>query len=154
MSQEPELAFRRALRRTEEQWTYGKGSRTFVEVTDLGGATSAARCLGVSKSIVSRSLAGLEEDLDIQLLSRTARGAALPGAGATCRDHAARACGQRAPFWTPFDNRKRQPSPYRSPEIARSAPQAAKAGLATHLLAAYGSAGSEIRSFSVDASGA
>lgn len=112
MSQEPELAFRRALRRTEEQWTYGKGSRTFVEVTDLGGATSAARCLGVSKSIVSRSLAGLEEDLDIQLLSRTARGAALPGAGATCRDHAARVCARRT--FLDADRQPKAPAKYSS----------------------------------------
>jgi DNA-binding transcriptional LysR family regulator len=68
--------------------------RTFVEVADAGGVTSAARRLGVSKSIVSRRLARLEADLGIQLLARTTRGAALTEAGAIFRDHAARVCAE------------------------------------------------------------
>ena len=68
--------------------------RTFVEVADAGGVTPASRRLGVSKSIVSRRLAKLEEDLGVQLLSRTTRGAALTEAGATFRDHAARICAE------------------------------------------------------------
>ena len=51
--------------------------RTFVEVADAGGVSPAARRLGVSKSIVSRRLARLEEALGAQLLARTTRGAAL-----------------------------------------------------------------------------
>ena len=65
--------------------------RTFVAVADAGGISAAARRLGVSKSIVSRRLFRLEAELGIQLLSRTTRGAALTEAGATFRDHAARA---------------------------------------------------------------
>lgn len=68
--------------------------RTFVEVADAGGVTAGARRLGVSKSIVSRRLARLEEDLGIQLLARTTRGAALTEAGATFRDHAAKVCAE------------------------------------------------------------
>ncbi|WP_420139102.1 LysR family transcriptional regulator [Sphingomonas sp.] len=68
--------------------------RTFVEVADAGGVTPAARRLGVSKSIVSRRLARLEQDLGVQLLARTTRGAALTEAGATFRDHAARVCSE------------------------------------------------------------
>ncbi|WP_225412435.1 LysR family transcriptional regulator [Stigmatella hybrida] len=68
--------------------------RTFVEVADAGGVSSAARRLGVSKSIVSRQLARLEAELGVQLLSRTTRGAALTEAGVTFRDHAARACAE------------------------------------------------------------
>jgi DNA-binding transcriptional LysR family regulator len=64
--------------------------RTFVEVADVGGLTPAARRLGLSKSIVSRRLVRLEEELGVQLLSRTTRGAALTEAGATFREHAAR----------------------------------------------------------------
>lgn len=64
--------------------------QTFVEVADAGGVTPAARRLGISKSIVSRRLARLEQDLGIQLLARTTRGAALTEAGATFRDYAAR----------------------------------------------------------------
>ena len=68
--------------------------RTFVEVADAGGVSSAARRLGVSKSIVSRQLARLEAELGVQLLARTTRGAALTEAGIVFRDHAARACSE------------------------------------------------------------
>ncbi|PZQ20950.1 MAG: LysR family transcriptional regulator, partial [Stenotrophomonas acidaminiphila] len=59
-----------------------------------GGVSPAARRLGVSKSIVSRRLARLEEALGAQLLARTTRGAALTEAGAIFREHAARACSE------------------------------------------------------------
>lgn len=68
--------------------------QTFVEVADAGGVSPAARRLGVSKSIVSRRLVRLEEELGIQLLARTTRGAALTEAGATFRNHAARVCAE------------------------------------------------------------
>jgi DNA-binding transcriptional LysR family regulator len=64
--------------------------RTFVDVADAGGVSSAARRLGVSKSIVSRRLFRLEAELGVQLLARTTRGAALTEAGVTFREHAAR----------------------------------------------------------------
>lgn len=63
---------------------------TFVEVADAGGVTAAARRLGLPKSIVSRRLMRLEQDLGTQLLARTTRGAALTEAGASFREHAAR----------------------------------------------------------------
>lgn len=68
--------------------------QTFVEVADAGGISPAAFRLGVSKSIVSRRLARLEDELRMQLLSRTTRGAALTEAGLTFRDYAARACAE------------------------------------------------------------
>jgi DNA-binding transcriptional LysR family regulator len=68
--------------------------QTFVEVADAGGVSSAARRLGVSKSIVSRRLFRLETELGIQLLARTTRGAALTEAGVTFREHAARVCAE------------------------------------------------------------
>ena len=64
--------------------------RTFVEVADAGGVTPASRRLGISKSMVSRRLVRLEAELNVQLLARTTRGAALTEAGATFRDYAAR----------------------------------------------------------------
>src|SRR6201981_3211451 len=64
--------------------------RTFVDVADAGGVSSAARRLGVSKSIVSRRLFRLEAELGVQLLARTTRGAALTEAGVTFRENAAR----------------------------------------------------------------
>jgi DNA-binding transcriptional LysR family regulator len=39
--------------------------RTFVDVADAGGVSSAARRLGVSKSIVSRRLFRLEAELSV-----------------------------------------------------------------------------------------
>lgn len=68
--------------------------QTFVEVADAGGVSPAARRLGVSKSIVSRRLVRLEDELGIQLLARTTRGAALTEAGAAFRVHAARVCAE------------------------------------------------------------
>ncbi|RYF69610.1 MAG: LysR family transcriptional regulator, partial [Comamonadaceae bacterium] len=66
--------------------------RTFVEVAHAGGVSAAAVRLGVSKSIVSRRLVRLEEDLGVQLLTRSTRGAALTEAGTTFQDYAARIC--------------------------------------------------------------
>src|SRR6201995_5852105 len=68
--------------------------RTFVDVADAGGVSSAARRLGVSKSIVSRRLFRLEAELGVQLLARTTRGAAVTEAGVTFREHAARVCAE------------------------------------------------------------
>jgi DNA-binding transcriptional LysR family regulator len=68
--------------------------RTFVEVAHSGGVSSAARRLGLSKSIVSRQLARLEAELGVQLLARTTRGAALTEAGIMFRDHATRVCSE------------------------------------------------------------
>lgn len=66
--------------------------RTFVEVADSGGISSAARRLRVSKSMVSRRLARLEAELGVQLLDRTARGGSLTEAGVTFREYAAKTC--------------------------------------------------------------
>ncbi len=64
--------------------------QAFVEVANSGGLSSAAKRLGVSKSIVSRRIARLEKSLHTRLLSRTTRGAAWTEAGATFREHATR----------------------------------------------------------------
>lgn len=68
--------------------------RTFVEVAQAGGVSAAAARLGISKSMVSRRLTGLEKDLGVQLLTRSTRGAALTEAGATFRDYASRICAE------------------------------------------------------------
>lgn len=73
--------------------------RTFVELADAGGGVSqAARRLGVAKSIVSRRLGRLEEELGVQLLVRNTRGAALSEAGLSFREHAARMCAELDSF--------------------------------------------------------
>lgn len=64
---------------------------TFVHVADAGGVSAAARRLNIAKSIVSRRLSRLEDELGVQLLLRTTRGAALTEEGMTFREHAARA---------------------------------------------------------------
>lgn len=63
--------------------------QTFVEVANAGGVTAAARRLGLGKSIISRRVQRLEDELGVQLLVRTTRGAALTEAGLLFRDHAA-----------------------------------------------------------------
>jgi DNA-binding transcriptional LysR family regulator len=68
--------------------------QTFVEVANSGGVSSAARRLGVAKSVVSRRLLRLEAELGVQLLARTTRGAALTEAGLTFRDRAVRICAE------------------------------------------------------------
>lgn len=68
--------------------------RTFVEVADAGGISTAAARLGVAKSIVSRRLIRLESALGMRLLARNTRGASLTEAGATFRDYAARVCAE------------------------------------------------------------
>jgi DNA-binding transcriptional LysR family regulator len=68
--------------------------RTFVEVADSGGISTAAARLGIAKSIVSRRLIRLESALGIRLLARNTRGASLTEAGVTFRDYAARVCAE------------------------------------------------------------
>lgn len=65
--------------------------QTFVEIAKAGGISHAARRLAVSKSIVSRRLARLEDELGTQLIARTTRGAALTDAGSILLEHAATA---------------------------------------------------------------
>ena len=67
---------------------------TFVVVADAGGVSAAATRLGISKSMVSRRLLRLEQELDVQLVARTTRGATLTEAGATFRDYAAKVCAE------------------------------------------------------------
>ncbi|MFD1702565.1 LysR family transcriptional regulator [Methylopila henanensis] len=66
--------------------------RVFVEIADAGGVNSAARRLGLAKSIVSRRLLRLEDELGAQLVARTTRGVVLTEAGAHFRDEAAKVC--------------------------------------------------------------
>ncbi|MBY6261111.1 LysR family transcriptional regulator [Azospirillum sp. 412522] len=68
--------------------------RTFVEVADAGGINAAARRLGLAKSIVSRRLLRLEQELGAELLARSTRGAILTEAGISFRDQAAEICGR------------------------------------------------------------
>lgn len=64
--------------------------RAFIQVADAGGVSAGARRLGQPKSLVSRRLVRLENELGVQLLTRSARGTLLTEAGATFREHAAR----------------------------------------------------------------
>lgn len=64
--------------------------RAFVEVMDNGGFSRAARRLGISKSIVSRRIARLEDDLGTPLLHRTTRGITPTEAGIAFKVHGER----------------------------------------------------------------
>jgi DNA-binding transcriptional LysR family regulator len=63
---------------------------TFVEIAEAGSVSAAARRLALPKSVVSRRLVRLEQDLSAQLIARTTRGMALTEAGASFREHAIR----------------------------------------------------------------
>jgi DNA-binding transcriptional LysR family regulator len=55
--------------------------RAFVEVVESGGVNRAALRLGLSKSIISRRIAALEQDFGVQLIARSTRGAVPTEAG-------------------------------------------------------------------------
>ena len=55
--------------------------RSFIAVVEAGGFGRAAETLGLAKSIVSRRVSRLEEELGTRLLSRTTRGVAATEAG-------------------------------------------------------------------------
>ena len=55
--------------------------RCLVAIVDAGTLTDAAAQLGVSQAAVSRTLAGLETELGVRLLRRTARAVGLTAAG-------------------------------------------------------------------------
>jgi DNA-binding transcriptional LysR family regulator len=55
--------------------------KNFIEVVESGGFNRAARRLGISKSIVSRRIGRLEQELGVRLLSRSTRGISPTEAG-------------------------------------------------------------------------
>ncbi len=68
--------------------------QVFVAVSQVRTLTGAAGRLGLSKSIVSRRLARLENDLETRLVTRTARGVLHTEAGEIFWDHAVRLCAE------------------------------------------------------------
>jgi DNA-binding transcriptional LysR family regulator len=67
------------------------GIRVFLAVVDTGSFTAAAERLGLSRAMVSKHMAALEQRLGIRLLNRTTRRLSLTAAGAAYRDRAAQA---------------------------------------------------------------
>ena len=65
----------------------------FVAVAENRGFAAAARCLGVSKSAVSKRIALLEERLGVRLFHRSTRKVSLTEAGEHYLAHAVRALG-------------------------------------------------------------
>ena len=57
-------------------------ARIFLEVADRASFAAAARALGLSRSVVTRQIADLENHLGVQLLVRTTRRVALTAPGA------------------------------------------------------------------------
>jgi len=62
----------------------------FARVAEAKGFSEAARRLGVSKSAVSKQVAGLERALKARLLNRTTRRLSLTEVGAAFYEHCAR----------------------------------------------------------------
>ncbi len=61
---------------------------TFVRIVEAGGIGSAARQLGLTRSVISRRLSKLEESLETQLIQRTTRAWTLTEAGERYYDEA------------------------------------------------------------------
>ena len=66
------------------------GFAVFARVVELGGFTAAAEALGLSKSMVSRQVSALEDQLGVRLLNRTTRRVAVTEAGALVFERANR----------------------------------------------------------------
>lgn len=66
------------------------GFAVFAKVAELGGFTAAADALGLSKSVVSRQVSALEDQLGVRLLNRTTRRISLTEAGAVVFERASR----------------------------------------------------------------
>ncbi|PKP77649.1 MAG: LysR family transcriptional regulator [Alphaproteobacteria bacterium HGW-Alphaproteobacteria-3] len=66
------------------------GFAVFAKVAELGSFTAAGEALGLSKSMVSRQVSALEEQLGARLLNRTTRRIALTEAGAVVFERAQR----------------------------------------------------------------
>lgn len=62
----------------------------FVQVVEGRSFSTAARALGLTRSAVSRQVAGLEDRLGVRLLNRTTRRLSLTEAGAVYHEHCAR----------------------------------------------------------------
>lgn len=66
------------------------GMEAFATVVDQGGFTSAARAMGVSKSLVSKHVSALEARLGVRLLDRTTRRVSPTEIGLAYYDRACR----------------------------------------------------------------
>lgn len=66
------------------------GFTVFAKVAELGGFTAAADALGLSKSMVSRQVSALEDQLGVRLLNRTTRRINLTEAGTVVFERAQR----------------------------------------------------------------
>ncbi|MEO8278554.1 MAG: LysR family transcriptional regulator [Ideonella sp.] len=69
---------------------------TFAIVVDASSFTEAARRMGASKSLVSKAIARLENDLGVRLLNRSTRGLSLTEIGAAVYEHCVRIVDERA----------------------------------------------------------
>src|SRR4051812_21119832 len=65
-------------------------TRMFVAVVQAGSLSAAATRLGIPLPTLSRRIRELEQQLKVQLLERSARGAKLTDAGTRLYEHAGR----------------------------------------------------------------
>lgn len=66
------------------------GMRVFAQVVEAKSFSAAAEKLGMSKSLASRHVSGLERSLSVKLLNRSTRKLSLTDAGAVFYEHCAR----------------------------------------------------------------
>ena len=68
----------------------------YAKVVELGSFTAAADALKLSKSMVSRQISDLEDELKVRLLNRTTRKLNVTEAGAVVYERAARIVAEAA----------------------------------------------------------
>jgi DNA-binding transcriptional LysR family regulator len=117
-----------------------KAMETFVEAVKRGGLGSAAKALGISRTIVSRNIQALESELGVRLMNRTTRSLSLTEAGQRyfhfCDDILTRV--------EEMDQQVSSQAAEASGEISVLAPKWMQA-TATHLLVDFAKAWPEIR---------
>ncbi|MDO9127460.1 MAG: LysR family transcriptional regulator [Parvibaculum sp.] len=72
------------------------GYAVYAKVVELGGFTAAADALGLSKSMVSRQVATLEDELGVRLLNRTTRRISVTEVGGVVFERAQRIVAEAA----------------------------------------------------------
>lgn len=71
-----------------------KDMQIFIDVAQSKGISAASRRLSMSKSMISRCILRLEDELGTKLLSRTTRGVVITEAGHTFYEHAVKIIGE------------------------------------------------------------
>lgn len=83
---------------------------SFVAVVDAGSFSAGARKLELSRALVSKRIAALEQDLGVRLLNRTTRRSSLTGPGAAFYERCARILSELETARAELQSQQREPA--------------------------------------------